>query len=106
MAPAGPPAWQVVPVPHGEELYSFYFGSSSHAAVGGYPIVSAPTGQWECLPLNVNFVGRRFDDANLLCIAHAFEGATQKRISPRFVPTLSAEALLRNSESRRRRREN
>ena len=45
--------------------------------------------------MGVNFVGRRFDDAALLLIAHGFEQATQKRIEPRFAATLSAEALLR-----------
>ena len=55
MAPSGPPASQVVPVPHGSELYDFYFGSSGHAAVvGASPLAPSslpPTGLIPGAPL-------------------------------------------------------
>ena len=46
MAPAGPPAGETHPCRGGEDRL-VYFGSSSAAAVAGYPIVSVPAGVWQ-----------------------------------------------------------
>ena len=78
-------------------------GSSTWAAVAGYPLVSVPAGVWEVggerLPLNVNFMGRWWSEARLLQIAHGFEEATRARVEPRYVPTVDAEALCRSGSA-------
>lgn len=99
LAPAGSPAGETQPRPGGE--FRFYMASSTWAAVAGYPLVSVPAGTWAVdgkrLPLNMNFMGRRWDEARLLQIAHGFEQATLARVEPRYVPTLDAEAALRKA---------
>ena len=101
IAPAGPPAWETHPYPGGESIaHSSWFGSSSWTAVAGYPIVSVPAGTWEVgdarLPMNVNFMGRRWDEARLIQIAHGYEEASGgARVEPRYTPTMDVEAAFR-----------
>ena len=98
LAPSGPPAWETQPHPNGER-HAFFFGSSGPAAVAGYPLVSVPAGTWqvgrERLPMNVTFMGRRFDEARLLQVAHGFEEATRARVEPRYATTMDVEAAFR-----------
>ena len=99
LAPSGPPAWETQPYPDGER-HAFFFGSSSHAAVAGYPLVSVPAGVWQVgedkLPMNVTFMGRRWDEARLLRIAHGYEQASRARVEPRYAPRLDVEAAFRS----------
>ncbi|MCC7105209.1 MAG: amidase [Chloroflexi bacterium] len=44
--------------------------------VGGQPAISIPCGFEAGLPIGVQFVGRRFDDAGVLRAAHAYQQAT------------------------------
>ena len=48
------------------------------------------------LPMNVNFMGRRFGEARLLTIAHGFEQTTNARMEPRYAKTMDVEAALRH----------
>jgi amidase len=66
----------------------FMVGSSSLAAMSGFPSVTVPAGDVWGLPVGVAFVGRPFTEAPLVGIAHAFERSTTARRSPQFLPTL------------------
>jgi amidase len=84
MAPTNSPAWRST-LGRGD---AFVLGSSSPAAVSGYPNVSVPAGFAGPLPVGVSFFGSRWNEAGLLRIAYAFEQTVQARRAPRYLPTI------------------
>jgi amidase len=62
-------------------------GSSTPAAVAGYPHVTVPAGHAFGLPVGVSFFGRAWSEPVLIRLAHAFEQATRMRRPPRFATT-------------------
>jgi amidase len=86
VAPAGGPAWVTDHV-NGDH---FSGGSSSPAAIAGYPNISVPAGAVRGLPVGLSFFGRAWSEAALLRVAYAFEQATRHRTPPSFLPTLGA----------------
>ncbi len=78
IAPTNGPAWLTDHV-NGD---SFHVGSSSYAAVSGYPSVTVPAGFISGLPVGVSFIGRAFSEKSLIEIAYAFEQATSIRQPP------------------------
>jgi len=62
-------------------------GSSSLAAVAGYPNVNVPAGFVFGLPVGISFFGRAWSEPKLIKIAYAFEQATHHRKPPQFLPT-------------------
>jgi amidase len=78
VAPTNSPAWLVDPV-----LGDHYVGgSSSPAAVAGYPSVTVPAGFTAGLPVGISLFGRRLQEPRLLVLAHALEQATRARRPP------------------------
>jgi amidase len=65
----------------------FLGGSSTPAAVAGYPSVTVPAGFAHGLPVGMSFVGRAWSEPTLLRLAYAYEQATKHRRAPRFHPT-------------------
>jgi amidase len=63
-------------------------GSSSPAAVAGYPNITVPVGFVQGMPVGISFFGRAYSESVLLKIAFAFEQATQHREPPKFLPTI------------------
>ncbi|MCC7144719.1 MAG: amidase, partial [Candidatus Eisenbacteria bacterium] len=82
IAPTGSPAWTIDLV-NGDH---FTGGSSSPAAVAGYPNITVPAGEVFGLPIGVSFFGRAWSEPVLLRLAYAFEQLTQARKAPRFRP--------------------
>jgi amidase len=66
-------------------------GSSTLAAVAGYPSVTVPAAQIAGLPLGLSFIGRAWSDAKLLALAADFEARTHARRGPKFLPTAQKE---------------
>jgi amidase len=84
VAPTGSPAW-TTDVINGDR---YHMGSSSPAAISGYPNISVPMGSFMELPVNISIWGRAWSEPQLLRIAFAYEELTQHRRRPRFIPTL------------------
>jgi amidase len=82
VAPTGGPAWTTDLV-NGDH---FTGGSSTPAAVAGYPNVQVPAGYVYGLPVGISFFGRAFTEAKLIRLAYAYEQATRHRQPPRLLP--------------------
>jgi amidase len=83
MAPTGSPAWKTDLV-NGDH---FIGGSSSLAAISGYPSIAVPMGYINELPVNVSFFGKAWSEPVLIEIAYSYEQATKIRKAPRFLVT-------------------
>jgi amidase len=53
------------------------FGTSSPAAVAGYPAITVPAGQVSGLPVGISLAGPAWSELRLIALAHAFELARQ-----------------------------
>ncbi|MFL6282118.1 MAG: amidase [Pyrinomonadaceae bacterium] len=82
IAPTGGPAWTTDLV-NGDH---FTGGSSTPAAVAGYPNVQVPAGYVYGLPVGISFFGRAFTEGILIRLAYAYEQATKHRQPPRLMP--------------------
>ena len=81
VAPTGSPAWKTDLI-NGD---SFQFGTSSPAAMAGYPNINVPMGFINELPVGISFFGRAWSEPVLLEIAYAYETATKHRRAPKFL---------------------
>lgn len=84
MAPSGAPAHRTDLI-YGDRGTG---GSSSAAAVAGYPNITVPAGMVSGLPLGISFFGRAYSEPVLLKIAYGFEQATRARRVPHFIQTV------------------
>ena len=81
MAPTGSPAWKT------DMLLGDHFvgGSSSLAAISGYPAITVPMGFIDDLPVGVTFFGRAWNESILLEIAYSYEQGTKHRKTPKYI---------------------
>jgi amidase len=63
-------------------------GSSSPAAVAGYPNVTVTAGLVCGLPVGISFFGRAWSEPILIKLAYSFEQATKAREAPKFLGTV------------------
>ncbi|MFZ0687355.1 MAG: amidase [Terriglobales bacterium] len=89
VAPTGGPAW-VTDLINGDHAAG---GSSSAAAVAGYPNINVTAGYLWGLPVGISFFGRAWSEPTLLKIAYSFEQLTKARQKPRFLTTIDTTAL-------------
>ena len=81
IAPTGSPAWQTDLI-NGD---SYQIGTSSPAAIAGYPNISVPMGFVDNLPVGISFFGRAWSEPVLLEIAYSYESGTKHRKAPKFM---------------------
>ena len=93
VAPTNGPAWKTR-LPGGDD-FSQFVGSSTPAAVAGYPSVTVPAGFVGPLPIGLSFIGSRYGEAELLALGYGFEQAGQARRPPTFIPSIDASAVAR-----------
>ena len=85
IAPTNSPAWVT------DHLNGDHFtgGSSTPAAVAGYPNITVPCGSVGGLPVGISFFGRAWSEPTLIKIGFAYEQATRHRQTPRFRNTIA-----------------
>ncbi|HBE42807.1 MAG TPA: amidase [Bacteroidales bacterium] len=83
IAPTGGPAWKT------DLILGDHFtgGSSSLAAVAGYPAITVPMGFINELPVGITFFGRAWSEPVLIEAAYGYEQATRHRKPPRYLIT-------------------
>ncbi len=84
VAPTGGPAW-LTDLIVGDHSGG---GSSSAAAVAGYPNINVPAGYVFGLPVGISFFGRAWSEPVLIRLAYAYEQASKVRKSPQFLATV------------------
>lgn len=82
VAPSGGPAFPTDLV-NGDHYTGV--GSSSFAAVAGYPHVTVPAGEVFGLPIGLSFFGRAWSEPRLIALAYSYEQATHRRRPPAFL---------------------
>jgi len=80
IAPTGSPAWKTDPI-NGDK---FMGGSSSYAAISGYPSITVPMGFIDRVPVGISFVGRAWSEPLLIEAAYSFEQRTKQRRAPQY----------------------
>jgi len=80
MAPTGSPAWKT------DLLLGDHYigGSSSLAAISGYPAITVPMGFIDELPVGVTFYGKVWYEGLLIEIAYSYEQGTKHRKAPKY----------------------
>ena len=85
------PAWPNNADPNAGDLnghFEYFVGSSSAAAVAGYPDITVPAGHDAGLPVGVTFIGGQWAEPKLIGYAYDYEQATHIRVPPQFIPTI------------------
>ncbi len=81
MAPTNTVGWPVNP---GGDNTENYIGSSSLAAVSGFPNITVPAGFIDGFPIGISFMGPAFSEPTLIGIAYDYEQNRQARKPPRL----------------------
>ncbi|MGX5915178.1 amidase family protein [Aliidiomarina sp. Khilg15.8] len=88
LMPSYGPAWPTPPT----EGEGFSFGTSTAAAVSGYPSITLPLGQEGPLPLGLSLVGLPWSEGQLFSLAAMLETQLGGFKPPQFLPALETGA--------------
>ena len=80
IAPTNSPAWLTDHI-NGD---SYHVGSSSLAAISGYPNITVPAGFILTQPVGISFMGAEGSDREMINIAYAFEQVAHGRRAPGY----------------------
>ncbi|HEV8420630.1 MAG TPA: amidase, partial [Actinomycetota bacterium] len=73
----------------------FTFGSTSPAAVAGYPNIAVLGGYaYGELPVGISFMGRKWSEPTLIRLAYSFEQGTKLRHAPRYLESLGTHDFI------------
>jgi amidase len=83
IAPTGSPAWKT------DLLLGDHYigGSSSLAAISGYPAITVPMGFVDNLPVGITFFGKAWSEGMLIELAYSYEQGTKNRRAPKYFIT-------------------
>jgi len=81
IAPTGSPAWKTDLI-LGDHSVA---GTSSYAAISGYPAITIPMGFIGNLPVGVTFFGKAWSEPALLEMAYSYEQCTRHRKAPKYI---------------------
>lgn len=84
VAGTAPPAWPTDLINADHDV----LGTSSPAAIVGYPIINVPAGMSFGVPVGISFMGTAFSEPALIKLASGFEAVAQARQKPQFLSTL------------------
>src|SRR3954467_15989640 len=85
VGPTMPPAWPIDAV-NGDQISGG--GAGNLAAISGYPHLTVPMGHVRGLPVGLSFIGARWDDARILALGYAYEQASHRIVTPRFLNSI------------------
>jgi amidase len=74
-----------IDVLNGDYSTGFYF--CPPAAVAGYPHMTVPMGKAHELPVGLSFMTGAYRESDIIRMAYAFEQATKRRETPKFIKT-------------------
>jgi len=63
-------------------------GAGGLAAVAGYPHLTVPMGTVKGMPVGLSFIGAKWADAQILSLGYAYEQASRKIVTPRFLASI------------------
>ena len=65
--------------------------------MAGYPHLTVPMGTVRGMPVGLSFIGPKWSDALILSLGFDYEQASQKRVEPRFLPSIEGTAEVRRA---------
>ena len=85
VGPTMSPAWLIDAV-NGDQYAGS--GAGGIAAVAGYPHLTVPMGAVKGLPVGLSFIGAKWADGEVLSLGYAYEQASRKIVTPRFLHSI------------------
>ncbi len=92
VGPTMSPAWLIDAV-NGDQYAGG--GAGGLAAVSGYPHLTVPMGAVKGLPVGLSFIGAKWADADVLSLGYAYEQASRKIVTPRFLSSIEEAAPVK-----------